>query len=89
MLYPVDIEKEEKKLGWQCRRGMLELDLLLQSFVEKRYKDLPQRMKKAFYQLLNCQDQVLYEYLMGQETPTDKDVADVAKQIRDAAGPGD
>ena len=87
--HQVDIEKEEKRLQWQCRRGMLELDLMLQAFVDKRYNDLPRNLKKAFYKLLSCQDQVLLEYLMGQETPTDKDVADVAKQIRDAAGPGD
>jgi len=28
------------------------------------------------------------DYLMGQDVPNDKDVADVAKQVRDAAGPG-
>ena len=88
MFYPVNIAEEEKRLSWQCRRGMLELDLLLQSFVDKRYASLSETQKKAFYMLLNCQAQILFEYLMGQDTPTDKDVADVAKQIRDAAGPG-
>jgi len=79
---------DETRLRWQCRRGMLELDLMLESFVEKYYSDLPVKTKKAFHQLLNCQDQILLDYLMGQDVPTDKDVADVAKQIRDAAGPG-
>ena len=87
MLFPSDIEHDEARLRWQCRRGMLELDLMLESFVEKRYFDLPLKTKKAFHQLLNCQDQILLDYLMGQDIPTDKDVADVAKQVRDAAGP--
>ena len=79
---------DETRLRWQCRRGMLELDLMLETFVEKRYADLSMKTKKAFHQLLNCQDQILLDYLMGQDVPTDKDVADVAKQVRDAAGPG-
>lgn len=88
MLFPSDLVMDETRLRWQCRRGMLELDLMLETFVEKRYADLPLKTKKAFHQLLNCQDQILLDYLMGQDTPTDKDVADVAKQVRDAAGPG-
>lgn len=88
MLLPSNFALDESRLRWQCRRGMLELDLMLESFVEKRYADLPMKTKKAFHQLLNCQDQILLDYLMGQDVPTDKDVADVAKQVRDAAGPG-
>ena len=30
---------DETRLRWQCRRGMLELDLMLETFVEKRYAD--------------------------------------------------
>lgn len=89
MLFPSNLEADEARLSWQCRRGMLELDLMLKSFVEKRYYTLPDKTKIAFHQLLNCQDQILLDYLMGQDVPTDKDVADVAKQVREAAGPGD
>jgi len=88
MLFPNDLAHDEARLRWQCRRGMLELDLMLETFVEKRYADLPRKTKIAFHQLLKCQDQFLLDYLMGQDVPTDKDVADVAKQVRDAAGPG-
>lgn len=88
MLFPGNLTLDETRLRWQCRRGMLELDLMLESFVEKRYADLSVKTKKAFHQLLNCQDQILLDYLMGKDIPTDKDVADVAKQIRVAAGPG-
>ena len=88
MLFLSDLAEEETRLRWQCRRGMLELDLMLETFVEKCYADLPVKTKHAFHQLLKCQDQFLLDYLMGQDIPTDKDVADVAKQVRDAAGPG-
>ena len=87
MLFSSDLAKDEARLSWQCRRGMLELDLMLGTFVEKCYADLPIKTKQAFHQLLKCQDQFLLDYLLGQEIPTNKDVADVAKQVRDAAGP--
>lgn len=88
MLFQNDLALDETRLRWQCRRGMLELDLMLETFVEKRYADLPLKTKHAFHQLLKCQDQFLLDYLMGQDVPNDKDVADVAKQVRAAAGPG-
>ena len=88
MLFPADFELDEARLRWQCRRGMLELDLMLEAFVEKCYATSSLKTKKAFHQLLNCQDQILLDYLLGHDVPTNKDVADVAKQVRDAAGPG-
>ncbi len=33
---------------WQCRRGMLELDLLLNNFVDKKVDVLTQQQKKSF-----------------------------------------
>jgi len=39
MLFPSDLELDETRLRWQCRRGMLELDLMLETFVEKCYAD--------------------------------------------------
>lgn len=88
MLFSSNLEKDEARLSWQCRRGMLELDIMLEAFVTKRYSSLADKDKKAFHQLLKCQDQILLDYLMGQDVPTDKDVANVAQQVRDAAGPG-
>ncbi len=87
MLLPGNFEQDESRLRWQCRRGMLELDLMLQAFVDKCYDGLSLREKKAFHQLLNCQDQILLDYLLGQDVPNNKDVAYVAQQIRAAAGP--
>lgn len=87
MLFPSDLVLDEARLRWQCRRGMLELDLMLERFVDNCYADLPIKTKHAFHQLLKCQDQFLLDYLMGQDTPSDKDIADVAEQIRNAAGP--
>ena len=75
------------RLKWQCRRGMLELDLMLQAFMDKQFAGLSSTQLQAFEELLSYPDQLLLEYLMGQTVPFNKEVADVAKQIRDAAGP--
>lgn len=78
---------ELSRVYWQCRRGMLELDTLLLGFMDKGYKGLSKDRKQVFDELLACPDQLLLEYLMGRVVPIDTEIADVVKQIRDAAGP--
>ena len=86
-----DVEKEtdtqRARLLWQCRRGMLELDAMLQSFMEQVYDDLNASQQRAFEILLRTPDQLLLEYLMGRTIPIDKEVAYVARRIRESAGP--
>jgi len=70
------------RLRWQCRRGMLELDLFLREFLEKGYANLSDDEKLAFDRLLETADQQLLEYLMGREQPEDKDIVDVVNKVR-------
>jgi len=81
------VEQKRARLLWQCRRGMLELDAMLQPFMEKVYDDLPGQQQQAFAELLSNPDQVLLEILMGRTIPENKDVANVAQRVREAAGP--
>ncbi len=53
------------QLAWQCRRGMLELDVILKPFLENFFDDLEQQQKDCFAQLLNETDPDLYTWLMG------------------------
>jgi antitoxin CptB len=78
---------ERARLQWQCRRGMLELDTMLQDFMDKRYDHLTPAELQAFEMLLKAPDQLLLDYLMGHAIPIDTEVANVAQQIRYAAGP--
>ena len=71
------------RLQWQCRRGMLELDLLLQGFLDNGYQDLSEQGRIAFVTLLESPDQLLLDYLMGHTVPFDADMADVTARIRD------
>ncbi|MDH5444710.1 MAG: succinate dehydrogenase assembly factor 2 [Gammaproteobacteria bacterium] len=73
------------RLRWQCRRGMLELDEFLDSFLNKNYLSLTDKHKQTFEQILDLPDQLLLDYLLGQTRPIDMDVADVIQQIRHSA----
>ena len=46
----------QTKLKWACRRGMLELDVLFEPFVDDAYDALPDDKKVAFQRLLACED---------------------------------
>ena len=78
---------ERNRLRWRCRRGMLELDLLLQGFLERGYDSLRVVELEAFNQLLEYPDSVLLDALMGHMVPANKDIARVVEKIRRAVVP--
>lgn len=85
---PANLEKikyEKNRLHWQCRRGMLELDDLLQGFLKQAFNDLNNNERGHFDDLLKCHDNLLLEYLMGRTVPADPDTANVVNKIRAAA----
>jgi antitoxin CptB len=73
-----------QRLMWQCRRGMLELDILLQGFVEQRYDGLSIADQHNFEKLLKYPDQQLIEYFLQQTEPDDKEIACLVESIREA-----
>ena len=48
---------QKNRLMWASRRGMLELDLMLQPFVEQHYDQLDQTDQLLFQELLELEDQ--------------------------------
>jgi antitoxin CptB len=76
---------ELARLRWKCRRGMLELDLLLRDFLDSGYAQLTAPERACFDQLLDYPDALLLEWLMGRIRPTDKDVVQLIDRIRTAA----
>ncbi|MFO7603628.1 MAG: succinate dehydrogenase assembly factor 2 [Gammaproteobacteria bacterium] len=77
--------QRQQRLSWQCRRGMLELDILLQGFVTHCYPGLSETEKQTFDRLLTHADQELLEYFLNQAQPDDKDIAALVQSIRHAA----
>ncbi|MCC6208008.1 MAG: succinate dehydrogenase assembly factor 2 [Gammaproteobacteria bacterium] len=81
----LDPARELARLSWQCRRGMRELDLLLQDYLEHAYDAAAERERSAFRRLLDYPDQLLLEYLLGSLAPGDREMCDVIGKIRGAA----
>ncbi|MCJ8338725.1 MAG: succinate dehydrogenase assembly factor 2 [Pseudomonadales bacterium] len=63
-------EEDVRRLTWQCRRGMLELDVLFVPFMEQAFAGLSEKDKDIFVRLLACEDQDLFFWLMRRgESP--------------------
>lgn len=75
----------KSRLYWRCRRGMLELDLLLQGFVRNGYDALSESEKQDFERLLETADQELLELLLEQRETEDIRLTNVISKIRSAA----
>lgn len=76
---------QRQRLKWRCRRGMLELDLLLQGFLDDGYDELTYSQQHRFAQLLELPDQQLLDYLMEQDTPKEREDAELVIRIRRTA----
>ncbi len=63
------------RLKWQCRRGMLELDLLLMAYLEGRYLVADQAEKDHFSELLKLEDDELLAVMLSNQTATDEEIS--------------
>lgn len=60
---------QKKRLYWQCRRGLLELDVLFMPFLEHIYPSLKETEQQQFEDLLHHTDPELLAWCLGQSTP--------------------
>ena len=72
------------KLRWRCRRGMRELDVLLERYVQERYPSAPAAEQEAFETLLALPDPQLLDYLTRRDAPTNPEWLDVIDRLIDA-----
>jgi len=86
------IPREEiNRMRWASRRGMLELDLLLEPFVVERYSALDEADRLRFQQLLRCEDQDLFAWFLRRERPDDEELRAIVSKVLEftLAAPGD
>lgn len=74
--------EKKAKIKWQCRRGMLELDLILNEFMTTHFDQLSPVKIEQLEALLTYPDPQLYVWLIGQEEPTDQELAEIVHTIR-------
>jgi antitoxin CptB len=71
-----------KQLKWSCRRGMLELDVLLGKFLEEVYFELSKAEQQCFLDLLHYSDPDLFTWLLGTDLPKDPELVFMIQKIR-------
>lgn len=76
------MEKIRKsKIIWHCRRGMLELDLLLTAVIDHQLDSMSEEHVVLFEKLLTYTDPELYAWLMGHEAAPQGEVATIVEYI--------
>ena len=73
---------ELRKLRWRCRRGMRELDQLLERWLEREWRQSPTAQREVFLQLLDTEDDKLWRWFLGHEIADDVEIAALVEHIR-------
>jgi len=72
---PKDVSPDSvsmQRIRWRCRRGLLELDIVLGRFIE-HYASLDTRQKVLFDSLLDLPDTSLWDMISGKLPALDED----------------
>ena len=78
----LDDDTELKKLRWRCRRGMRELDQLLERWLDRAWRQSPTGERAVFLRLLDTEDDRLWRWFLGHEVPGDVEIAALIELIR-------
>jgi len=78
----------DSRLLWRCRRGLKELDLLLERFARERWAGASPGLRGGFERLLDLPDPVLVELLLGAADsvppfPEDPELEQIAALVAD------
>ena len=76
--------KELERLRWRCRRGLLELDIVLGRFVERHYAGLGDAQRAAFDALLDVPDTELWDMIAGRAQPQELERCALLELLRTA-----
>ena len=67
------MNQEINRIYWKCRRGMREIDLLLREFSSQVLSSLDEHDVNLFDEILDYDDQSLYDFIFKQDTLGNKD----------------
>jgi antitoxin CptB len=71
------------RIRWRCRRGLLELDLILAGFLERHLARLDPNELQVFDELLDAPDNDLLDWALGREDPGDPRYLPVLELLRE------
>jgi antitoxin CptB len=70
------------RLRWSCRRGLLELDLILTRFLERHLDEMDAHERHILVELLGYPDNDLLDWVMGRQEPPDPRYQSVVQLLR-------
>ncbi len=70
------------RVRWGCRRGMKELDFMLNRYVDRAWEGSDADQRQALWQLLECEDDQLWDWLSGRVPCSDGRLNELVEQIR-------
>jgi len=71
-----------QRLRWRCRRGLLELDIVLGRFVDAHYAQLSEQEQQIFDEFLDMADNPLWDMISGRKEAVSDEQAAVLAKIR-------
>lgn len=77
-------ETERRKIRFQTRRGLLELDIVLKKFMAKEFDRLNDEQMAIFVEILKLEDQEFLAQINQIEPPKNAAFAFLLAQIRNA-----
>lgn len=78
---PDSLDEEGRRLLWRCRRGMKELDVLLERYVRSQLAQASAEDRASLTQLLELPDPELADYLFGHIPASDPRLAALVAAI--------
>jgi len=79
----MDGEAESRRVRWRSRRGMLEMDLVLEPSAAECYPRLNDGDRRGYRRLLECEDRDLYAWFVGRVIPRDGELARIVARVLD------
>lgn len=73
---------EQRKIIYQARRGLKELDIFIDPYVKQYYLHASDAEQHAFAKLLSHEDPDLLNFFMDLDKPAEPDVANLITKLK-------
>lgn len=73
---------EQRKIIYQARRGLKELDIFIDPYVKQHYLQASDAEQQTFAKLLSYEDPDLLNFFMNLDTPAEPEVASLIVKLK-------
>jgi antitoxin CptB len=70
------------RVRWHCRRGLLELDLVLDAFAREHLSSMSGAELEELHRLLDAADNDLWDWISGRAEPADRTLSGLVARLR-------